>query len=163
MPARHCFRGRMIGIPPATAASKRRSTPFSFAAANSSPPCTAIRSLFAVTTFFPDCSARRIMVLAGSMPPMTSITMAMEGSFTIFSKSSVSRAGSTPSLFLWILWTRTAPISRDAPVLSASSSFLLTRSLYTPPPTVPNPRSAALIVFCVFIPSLPSFVSWGKV
>ena len=44
------------------------------AASRSSFPCSAIRSLLADTTFFPAFKASRIMVLAGSIPPITSIT-----------------------------------------------------------------------------------------
>ena len=45
--------GRMSGMPPATAASKSRSTPAASAAANSSAPTLASSSLLAVTTGLP--------------------------------------------------------------------------------------------------------------
>ncbi len=47
----------MIGIPPATAASKAIAFPASRAAANSSGPCSHRRALLAVTTFFPALSS----------------------------------------------------------------------------------------------------------
>ena len=43
---------RIIGIPPRTDASKRRSTPFLLAKSNKYGPASANKSLFAVTTFF---------------------------------------------------------------------------------------------------------------
>jgi hypothetical protein len=49
--------GRMMGMPPATAASNSRSTPAASAAANSSAPTLASSSLLAVTTGLP--AARR--------------------------------------------------------------------------------------------------------
>jgi hypothetical protein len=48
----------MIGMPPATAASKATITPFSCAAAKISLPCRAISALFAVTTCLPFAMAR---------------------------------------------------------------------------------------------------------
>ena len=141
--ARHCFSGRMIGIAPATAASNKKSTPLSSAASRSSCPCVATRSLFAVTTFFPACRASRIIVLAGSMPPITSITISISSSLMISSHLSVKRDWSTPFLFLFMLCTSIFWILRPAPAFIAISSFWHSTSLYTPLPTVPSPKRPA--------------------
>ena len=46
------------------------------------PPCSASRSLLAVTTLFPESRAFKIIVLAGSIPPMASITMRISSSLS---------------------------------------------------------------------------------
>ncbi len=81
-PRRLSRRARMIGMPPATAASKSRSTPASSLTANSSVPTLASSSLLAVTTGLPARSAAVISSRAGSIPPMTSTTRSMELSAT---------------------------------------------------------------------------------
>ena len=59
-PARLSRSGRMSGMPPATDASKSRSTPAAAAASNSSLPTLASSSLLPVTTGLPSLSASRI-------------------------------------------------------------------------------------------------------
>ena len=81
---------RMIGMPPATAASNSRSRPAASAAAYSSAPTLASSSLFAVTTGLPLASASRISSRAGSMPPIASTTRSMSGSDTTVWASRVS-------------------------------------------------------------------------
>ena len=152
--ARHCFNGRMIGIPPATAASNRKSTPCSSAASRSSFPCSAIRSLLADTTFFPAFKASRIMVLAGSIPPITSITSRISSLSIISLQLSVRRDGSTPSRFFSILCTRIFTISTSAPAFLQNSSFCFSINLYTPLPTVPSPKSPIFILCGLLIPVL---------
>ena len=145
--ARHCFNGRMIGIPPATAASKRKSFPFSRAASNSSLPSSAIRSLLAETTFLPALKASMIIVFAGSIPPITSITIWISSSSIISLQLSVRSLSSTPSLFLFLLWTSIFLISSCAPAVCSITSARFRISLYTPVPTVPRPSRPILIFF----------------
>ena len=52
LPARDSYNVRIIGIPPNTDASNRKSTPFLLAKSNRYGPDSANKSLFAVTTFF---------------------------------------------------------------------------------------------------------------
>ena len=120
--ARHCFKGLIMGMPPATAASKRRSHLCSAAISRSSWPCSAIRSLFAVTTCFPLERASEIYVLAGSMPPITSITISMLSSFIISSQLSVTRVISMPSRDFLVFLTRIFATSSSAPILWGNSS-----------------------------------------
>ena len=136
-PARLCFKARTMGTAPATAASNSRSQPCSTARSSSSPPCSASRSLLAVTTFFPAFSASVTYVRAGSMPPISSMTMPISGSFKISSQRSVNRDGSAPSRFFPRLRTRIFFISRAAPVFFTISSFRRDSRAYTPLPTVP--------------------------
>ena len=94
-PASDSRSGRISGMPPATDASKRMSTPAPSAVSNSSRPWVASSSLLAVTTGFPAISASTMRVRAGSIPPMTSTTMSTSGSPTTAPASSVKqRAGS---------------------------------------------------------------------
>ena len=86
--------GRMSGMPPATAASKSRSTPARLGRRRTArrrrwraAPC------WPVTTGLPALSASRISSRAGSMPPMTSTTTSTSGSSTTAAASLVS----TPS------------------------------------------------------------------
>jgi hypothetical protein len=79
-PARVSMSGRMIGIPPPTAASNRSGTPDSALAANSSGPRAETSSLLAVTTGRPAPRAARTSDPAGSMPPITSTTRSMASS-----------------------------------------------------------------------------------
>ena len=72
MPAIHSIRfavkpsrrALIIGMPPATAASKATITPRSLAAAKISLPCTAIKALLAVTTCLPWAIAAKTNSLA---------------------------------------------------------------------------------------------------
>ena len=56
LPTRQSLTDLRMGMPPPTLASNLSSTPFDFAISRSSAPCSAIRSLFAVTTCFLDSS-----------------------------------------------------------------------------------------------------------
>ena len=88
MPATHSMRlavrpsrrALMIGMPPATAASKPIITPFLCAAAKISLPCTASKALLAVTTCLPAAMASSTSVLATPVPPISSTTMSIAGS-----------------------------------------------------------------------------------
>src|SRR5947209_867883 len=91
-PARDSFSGLMMGIPPATAASKARSTPVCSASSKSSLPRVASNSLLAVTTERPEARALRMRLRAGSMPPMTSTTILTSGSSTTSLGSLVNRS-----------------------------------------------------------------------
>ncbi len=64
-PARVSDSGRMMGMPPPTAASNSSGTPVRSAAAISSGPRAAISSLLAVTTGFPASRAARTRSPAG--------------------------------------------------------------------------------------------------
>ena len=88
--------GRMMGMAPATAASKYRSTPARSAAAYSSWPCAASSALFAVTTEAPEANAACSRLLAGSIPPITSTTTSTPDR-TSASLSPVNSAGSMPA------------------------------------------------------------------
>ena len=89
--------GRMIGIAPATAASKYRSAPACSAASNNAAPSAASSSLFAVTTEAPCRIAAKINDRAGSIPPMTSITRSTSSRVTSASASVVSNSESMPA------------------------------------------------------------------
>ncbi len=66
---KHWLMLAMIGIPPATEASKAIERPSSRARSNSSGPCSARRALLAVTTSLPLSSSANMIVRAGSSPP----------------------------------------------------------------------------------------------
>ena len=70
----------MIGMPPATAASKATITPLAWAAAKISLPCFASSALLAVTTCLPLAMAASTSSLARVSPPISSTTMSMSGS-----------------------------------------------------------------------------------
>ena len=70
--ARSAASGERIGIPPATAASKRSAPPVRRAIASSSGPWWAMTCLLAVTTCLPAPRAAAMSVWAGSSPPITS-------------------------------------------------------------------------------------------
>ena len=90
MPAIHSMRlavspsrkALIIGMPPATAASKATMTPIFWAAAKISLPCIARSALLAVTTCLPFSMALSISSLATLEPPMSSTTMSTSGSAT---------------------------------------------------------------------------------
>ncbi len=116
-PRRLSRKARTMGMPPATAASNSRSTPASSATANSSAPTLASSSLLPVTTGLPLRSAAVMSSRAGSIPPMTSTTTSISGSFTTAIASRVSTpAGSATSRSLERLRTATATTSRRTPV-----------------------------------------------
>lgn len=65
----------MMGIPPATAASKWMAALCSLDSWNSSVPRSARSALFPVTTVLPSFSAAATMSKAVVVPPMSSTTM----------------------------------------------------------------------------------------
>src|SRR5215217_4700893 len=134
--------GRTIGMAPATAASKYRSTPCSSAAAYSVGPSSASSALFAVTTEAPCAIACRISERAGSMPPMTSTTRSAPVTRSL--ASVVNSSAGTP------LAARSRPVRRTAmptsssrrPTRAASSSACVVNSRATCVPTTPQPSNA---------------------
>ena len=139
-PRRLSRSGRMSGIPPATAASNRRSTPLSSARPNSSTPTLARSSLLPVITGLPERSAVAMSSRAGSMPPITSITTSISGSVTTAMASWVS----TPSpksipRSRAVLRTATRVIESRTPVRRAISSARSATSGTSAPPTLPQP------------------------
>ncbi len=84
---RHWWSGLMIGIPPPTLASKKKFTPFSCAIFRSSAPFFATSSLFDVTTLLPARSEDFTKSYDGFIPPITSTTTEISGSFRIILKS----------------------------------------------------------------------------
>ena len=87
LPANDSYNVRIIGIPPRTDASKRRSTPFLLAKSNKYGPASASKSLFAVTTFFLAFKAPSTQSFAKFVPPINSTTIWMESSFNTSSIS----------------------------------------------------------------------------
>ena len=83
--------GPSSGTPPATAASKRRPTPASRAAASRALPCLASSSLLAVTTDLPAARAARMASPAASVPPMSSTTTSTSWAVATDIASSVRR------------------------------------------------------------------------
>ena len=77
----------MIGIPPATLASKKKLTPFSLAMPSSSAPCFATSSLLEVHTLFPFKRADFTKEYAGLTPHITSTITETSLSLRIMLKS----------------------------------------------------------------------------
>ena len=75
LPAKDSYNVRIIGIPPNTEASKRKSTPFLLANSNKYGPDSANKSLLAVTTFFFAFRAPSTHSLAKVVPPISSTTI----------------------------------------------------------------------------------------
>ena len=127
-------------MPPATEASKSRSTPASLAASQSSPPWLASSSLLAETTGFPLRKARSTRSRVGEMPPMTSTTTSIEGSSTT-PPASVVRSGSTPGTSRSLVAERTATLASSSwrPVRSAIRLASLRRKRARAAPTLPQP------------------------
>ncbi len=88
----------MIGMPPATAASKATITPLACAAAKISLPCFASSALLAVTTCLPCPMAAITSSRARVSPPISSTTMSMPGSATTAIGSATSRIPSSPTV-----------------------------------------------------------------
>ena len=81
----------MMGMPPATAASKWMAELCWSERAKSSSPRSARRALLPVTTVFPSLRAAATMSNAVVVPPMSSTTMSTAGSFTTSFQSEVKR------------------------------------------------------------------------
>ena len=133
----------MMGMPPATAASKAIERPSCRARSNSSGPCSASRALLAVTTSLPLSSSFSMIVRAGSSPPTNSTAATISGLSSTWARSAVSspaagrqfrgrfRSGSTT-------WTNSSRFPACRAMRSACSS----NSRATPEPIVPNPMTA---------------------
>ena len=149
-PASDSRSGRMIGMPPATAASKSRSTPLRSAASNSSAPCLASSSLLPVITGLPAFSAVRMRSRAGSTPPISSTTRSISGSSTIDLASSVSRSGGR-LIGRGLVRSRTAmrATSRWSPVRAAMVACWAPISSTRGAPTLPHPSTPTLTWFTV--------------
>ena len=87
---RHWLMAAMIGMPPATDASKAIERPSSRARSNSSGPCSASRALLAVTTSLPLSNSSSTIVRAGSSPPTSRATAEIFGSPVIRFRSSLT-------------------------------------------------------------------------
>ncbi len=150
MPAIHSMRlavrpsrsALMIGMPPATAASNATITPFACAAAKISLPWRASSALLAVTTCLPLAMASSTSVRAGSMPPISSMTMSMSGCASTTLASLVRLTPSTPRVF-----SRATSSARSAihvmrigrPARRVISSSFRRSTVHVPLPTVPMP------------------------
>ncbi len=138
------FSARMIGIPPPTLASKRKLMFLSLAMDRSSAPCFATSALLDVATLLPASRQRFTKVYAGSMPPMTSTTIRISGSFTIVSKSWM--------IFSWIgspgksLRSSTYFTLISSPALCVITLWFRLRTSTTPDPTVPYPITAIFTI-----------------
>ncbi len=136
----------MMGIPPATAASKEMVTLFNCARRNSSLPNSAIKALLAVTTCFLFCSARSTSSLAMPVPPIVSTIM------SIFESSATSKISALTlvSPVTQLRMGRRAPICvmlMLQPDRALIERLLRVRTLNVPPPTVPNPHMPTLMRF----------------
>jgi len=146
----------IIGIPPHTLASYFRVTPLLMICSFILSPYFDKSSLLAVTICFPLLIDLRIKSLAGSIPPITSITIFISGSFRISLKFVVKiPSGKTVSLFLFISLTSIFLIFNRHPAAIEAFSFSPFKISQTPVPTVPKPNNAIPISF-ILPPSLPS-------
>ena len=144
---RHCLSGVMIGMPPPTLASKRKSTSFFSAIANMSLPNCATTSLLAVTTLLPASIARSMYSRAGWMPPMSSTTTSISGSSRISSILSVSLTHPSCGRGFFTSRTSTVLISIGVPTRSVICGRFISSTRMTPDPTVPDPSRPIFILF----------------
>ena len=156
MPAIHSMRladspsrsALIIGIPPATAASKATITLCFCAAAKISVPCLASKALFAVTTCLPFAIAFRTNSFVLVSPPISSQTISISGCETSVLPSATNSIPSREKLrglvrsraVAWVI-----KISR--PARRAISSRLRRSTSMVPPPTTPNPKSPTRMGF----------------
>ena len=160
MPAIHSMRlavrpsrsALMIGMPPATAASKATITPLSCAAAKISVPCTASSALLAVTTCLPAaiasstsvawrCRSRRSARRRCRCPGWRSPRARRSTTSRRVADDAPARArcrGRRPCV-----------ISMPRPARRRISSWLRCRTLKVPLPTVPMPSRPTWIGFMV--------------
>ena len=138
----------MIGIPPATLASKPYCTPAFSAASKSSSPCSQIRALLAVTTDFPFSKARRVRSFASSIPPISSQIKSMSGSSTIDCELVVN-ADSGILTFLSFVNERTDALLgiTSTPKIFSQNFPFSSKCFHVPCPTVPNPRMPIFTVW----------------
>src|SRR5690606_13010268 len=154
MPASHSIRlavspsrmALMMGMPPATAASKATITPCAEAAAKISLPCLASNALFAVTTCLPCAMASSTSSRASVSPPISSTTISTSGSRTS-ACASLSTATPSPTRARALATSRTATrlTSMRLPARRAISSALRDSTVQVPPPTTPRPSKPILM------------------
>ena len=133
----------ITGMAAQTLASKRSCTPAREAAEKSSAPRRAMSCLLAETTGFPASRRARTWSPAGSRPPITSATTAIDGSSRIAAKSLVSTpGGAVPVRSLSGSRTRARTTRSLSPVERSMSAAFSLRSRSTAEPTVPYPRRA---------------------
>ena len=109
-----------------------------------------MRFLFGVTTCLPDLRHLSTYSLAGSMPPIDSITSSISGSFAMTSISGVMISSRCPYPSLPCL----------ASILFTSIPPAISASSYAPLPTVPNPRiTIFILVFLCLRAPLPARLS----
>src|SRR5579883_713577 len=130
-----------IGMPPATLASIARFSRAPIARSHRSAPCSAINSLFAVTTDFPPAMAASMISRATPQPPTSSATISTSGESTtsrqsvVFSAESKSRGNvlcAMPRLHSARTWS-------GNPSFSAISRAFSARISSVPEPTLPRP------------------------
>jgi hypothetical protein len=143
---RHWLMLAMIGMPPATEASKAIERPNWRAQSKSSGPCSASKALFAVTTSLPLSSSRSIIERAGSSPPINWATTLISGLSVIRRKSSDRMpGGSWQSRRREGSRTTTSANSNVRPACLAIREPCSKRMRASPDPTVPNPTMATFV------------------
>ena len=113
-----CFIDLIIGIPPPTAASNNKFTPYFSASIERASPCFAIKALLAVTTcLFFFIESKTIFLATPSEPPINSTIISILGSFIILDIFfSINRLGIFISLFFLIFFALTFDILSLNPV-----------------------------------------------
>src|SRR3954447_25121370 len=141
----------MIGMPPATAASKASATPASSAHLARPKPCLAISALLAVTTCLPRASAVSTTSSATpSAPPINSTTASTSESPAIAAASSYQRTAdrSTPRSRRRSR-AETATTTMRRPALRPIGSAWRSSSWTVAAPTVPSPATAIFKAGCI--------------
>ena len=144
-PSRQRYRGRIMGIPPPTLASKKKFTRFCRAISRSSVPWAATNALLEVATCLPASRQAFTKGYAGFNPPMASTTIRISSSSSICLKS-------------WMILSATGLSGKSrrsrtyfrrisCPAFSLITSLFSSRISATPEPMVPYPIIAALIIF----------------
>ena len=153
LPPRESYNVLIIGMPPNTDASKRKSTWFLYAKSNKYGPASANKSLLAVTTLFPCFKAASTQSFANVVPPINSTTIAIDSSLRTSSMLVTYCAvlGSVIFVYLSGLRTNIFEISIVTPLLLVIKSTLSCNKLKVPWETVPNPNKAILTVFIMVL------------
>ena len=142
----------IIGMPPATAASNATITPLAWAALKISLPWTAIKALLAVTTCLPAAIASSTRSLAIPYPPINSTTISISGFWiTLRASSTTSAWPLTSSWARWVLRSATVWMRIPRPARRLISSWLRAKTVKTPLPTVPIPRSPTWMGFVILL------------